>query len=126
MKNEFFREGANACKIKLDEVQKVEEPTHTELDLIGESNLKPIKAPLRRSSRVPYQSDRYYNFLIQDDDPIKLDKNDEDSITYMEAMQRPDFQKWLEAMKFKMKSMEINAVWTLVDPPEEIKFIRCK
>ena len=55
--------------------------------------MEPIEAPLRRSSRVPHQLDRYYDFLIQNRDPIKLDEKDEDPIIYMEAMQRPDFQK---------------------------------
>ena len=47
-------------------------------------------------------------------------------IIYMEAIQRPDSQKWLEAMKFKMESVEINGIWTLVDPPEGIKSIGYK
>ena len=29
-------------------------------------------------------------------------------------------------MKSKMESMKINDVWILVDPPEEVKPIRCK
>ena len=45
-----------------------------------------IPALLRRSGRVPRQPDRYYSFLIRDDDPIELDENDEDPITYMDAM----------------------------------------
>ena len=52
-----------------------------------------IPAPLRRSDRVPRQPDRYYNFLVRDGDPIKLDENDENPITYMDAMQRSDFEK---------------------------------
>ena len=52
-----------------------------------------VEAPLKKFDRVLYQSDRYYDFLIWDDDPIELDKNDEDSITYMDAMQRSDFEK---------------------------------
>ena len=56
----------------------------------------------------------------------ELDENDEDPITYMDAMQRPDSEKWLEAMKSKMDSMKVNDVWTLVDPPEGVKPIRCK
>ena len=74
------------CKIKLDEVQEVDVPIHTELNLIGESNLKPVEAPLRSFSRVSHQLDRYYDFLIQDGDPIEFDENDEDPITYIEAM----------------------------------------
>ena len=62
LKKKFLGEGANACKIKLDEVHEMEGLTHTELGSIGESNLEPVEAPLRRSGRVPRQSDRYYGF----------------------------------------------------------------
>ena len=44
----------------------------------------------------------------------------------MDTMQRPDFKKWLEAIKSEMKSMKVNDVWTLVDPPKGVKFIGCK
>ena len=64
LEKKFLGERANTCKIELDEIHEVEGPTHTKLDSIGESNPKPVEAPLRRSSRVPHQSDRYYNFLI--------------------------------------------------------------
>ena len=64
--------------------------------------------------------------MIQDGDSIELDKNDEDPITYIDVMQRPDFKKWLEAMKFKIESIKVNDVWTLVDSPEGVKPIGCK
>ena len=54
LKKKFLRERANTCKIKLDEVQEVEGPTHTKLDLIGESNPEPVNALLRRSSKISY------------------------------------------------------------------------
>ena len=85
-KKKFLGEGANANKIKLDEFHKVEELAYIESDLIEKSNLEPVKAPLRRSNRILRQLDRYYSFLIRDSDPIELDENDEDLITYMEAM----------------------------------------
>ena len=44
----------------------------------------------------------------------------------MDAMQRSGSEKWLEAMKSEMKSMKVNDVWTLVDPPEGVKPIGCK
>ena len=78
--------------------------------MIEESNPESVEAPLRRSDRVLCQSDRYYNFLDQNGDPIELDENDKDLTTYMEAMQMSNSQKWLEAMKFEMESMEINGV----------------
>ena len=64
LEKKFLGEGANAYKIELDEVQEVEGLTHTELDLIEKSNLTPVEASLRRSDRVPHQSNRYYSFLI--------------------------------------------------------------
>ena len=107
----------------------MEKPTQIaepEPDLVR-SDPKPIvPAPLRRSGRVPRQLDRYYGFLIRDGDPVELDENDEDLITYMDAIQRPDSEKWLEAMKSEMESMKVNDVWTLVDSPEGVKSIGCK
>ena len=51
------------------------------------SNLEPNEqTSLRRSDRVPHQSDRYLGFLIWDGDPVKLNENDEDLITYMDAI----------------------------------------
>ena len=44
----------------------------------------------------------------------------------MDAMQRPNSEKWLDAMNSEMESMKVNDVWTLVDPPEGVKPIRCK
>ena len=76
---------------------------------------------MRRSGKAPHQSDRYYSFLDRNDDPSELDENNEDPITYMDAIQRSDSDKWLEAMKSEMKSMKINDVWTLIDPFEGLK-----
>ena len=91
------------------------------------SNLEPIvDAPLRRSDRVSHQSDRYYSFLIRDGDPVKLDENNEDPITYIDAIQRSDSNKWLEVIKSEMESMKVNDVWILVDSPEGFKPIGCK
>ena len=128
LEREFLGEGIVASKVELDEVQEVEKPTHSEPirpELIG-SEPVPEVAPVRRSGRVPRQSDRYFGFLVRDGDPIELDENDEDPITYMDALQRSNSEKWLEAMKFEMESMKINSVWTLVDPPEGVKPIGCK
>ena len=129
LEKEFLSEGTIASKIELNEVQQQEEPIHTqttiESDLIR-SNPEPIMQPSRRSGRVQHPPDRYYGYLVQDGDPVELDENNEDLITYMDAMQRFDSELWLEAMKSEMESMEINHVWTLVDIPEGIKPIGCK
>ena len=65
------------------------------MNLIGELNLELVEEPLRRSGRVPRQLDRYYSFLIQDGDPIELDENDENQITYMEACKGPTLRNSL-------------------------------
>ncbi|KAL0420316.1 UNVERIFIED_CONTAM: Retrovirus-related Pol polyprotein from transposon TNT 1-94 [Sesamum latifolium] len=51
---------------------------------------------------------------------------DNDPKTYGEAMSDIDSDKWLEAMKFEMDSMGSNQVWTLVDPPKDIRPVGCK
>ena len=88
----------------------------SEPDLIRSNMEFLTQISLRRSGRVPHQSDRYLSFLIQDGDPVELDENDENLITYMDEMQRSDSDKWLEAMKFEIESMKVNDVWILVDP----------
>ncbi len=128
LEKEFLSEGTKSSNVELREVQHVEDPTpSTELvesDLIR-SDPKPIlDAPLRRSGRVPRQPDRYYDFLVRD--PVELDENDEDPITYMAAIQRHHSDASLGAMQAEIESMKVNDVWTLVDPPEGIKPIGCK
>ena len=50
----------------------------------------------------------------------------DEPITYHEAMMSLDYEKWLQAMKSEMQSMYDNHVWNLVDPPEGAKVIGCK
>ena len=64
-----------------------------ESNLIRSNSELIVEAPLRRSDRVSHQPDKYYNFLVWNGDPTELDENDEDLITYMEAIQRSDSQK---------------------------------
>ncbi|KAL0411099.1 UNVERIFIED_CONTAM: hypothetical protein Slati_3699600 [Sesamum latifolium] len=51
---------------------------------------------------------------------------DNDPRTYGEVMSDIDSDKWLEAMKSKMDSMDSNQVWTLVDPPKGVRPVGCK
>ena len=88
MEREYLTESTKA-NVKLNEVQQEEVHLHSEIamepTLFG-SNPELVKEPLRRSGRVPYQSDRYFGFLACDGDPIELDENDEDPIIYMDAL----------------------------------------
>ena len=51
--------------------------------------------------------------------------NDED-MTYAEAMADPDSEKWQDAMKSEIESMKKNQGWNLIDPPEGVRTIECK
>ena len=130
LKKKFLIKETDTTKVKLYEVRSIEVPIQI-TKLIKSNlirlNLEPlIEAPLRKSDRVSHQLDKYYNFLIWDGDPIELDENDEDLITYMDAMQRSDSDKWLDVIKSEMKFMKIIDVWTLVDPFEKIRPMGCK
>jgi hypothetical protein len=50
----------------------------------------------------------------------------EDPLTYAEAVDIPDSNKWLEAMISEIQSMYDNTVWNLVAPPIGVKLIANK
>jgi hypothetical protein len=52
--------------------------------------------------------------------------NHDELATYTEAMEGPESEKWLEAMKSEIRSMYDNQVWTLVDIPSDRKAIENK
>ncbi|WVZ70235.1 hypothetical protein U9M48_018915 [Paspalum notatum var. saurae] len=64
-------------------------------------------------------------FLTMGRHDILLLDNDEPK-TYKEAVMGPDSKKWLEAMRFELKSMANNQVWNLVEPLDEVRPIKCK
>ena len=51
---------------------------------------------------------------------------DNDPLTYRDAMDDPDKEKWQEAMNLEMESMYSNSIWKLVDLPNEVRPIGCK
>ena len=92
LKKEYLTESAKA-NVVLNEVRQEEVPLHSKIAIesaLIRSNLEPIEESLRRSGRVPHQLDRYFGFLVHDGDSIELDENDEDPITYMDALQMSD------------------------------------
>ena len=52
--------------------------------------------------------------------------NQDDPLTYRDAMDDSDKDKWQDAMNQEMESMYSNFVWELVDPLEDVKPIGCK
>ena len=49
-----------------------------------------------------------------------------DPINFHQAMQDSNFQKWIDVINKKYKSMQDNQVWDLVSLPENKKLIDCK
>ena len=47
-------------------------------------------------------------------------------MTYRDAMDDSDKDKWQDAMNHEMESMYSNSVWELVDQPEDVMPIGCK
>ena len=52
--------------------------------------------------------------------------NQDDPLTYRDAMDDYDKDKWQDAMNQEMESMYSNFVWELVDPLEDVRPIGCK
>jgi hypothetical protein len=61
---------------------------------------------------------------MEQHDILLLD-NDE-PMTYTEAMMGQDSEKWLGAMESEIESLHDNQVWNLVDPIDGVRHIRCK
>ncbi|WVZ81432.1 LOW QUALITY PROTEIN: hypothetical protein U9M48_028809 [Paspalum notatum var. saurae] len=64
-------------------------------------------------------------FLTMGRHDVLLLDNDEPK-TYKEAVMGPDSEKWLEAMRSKLKSMADNQVWNLVEPLDQVRPIEYK
>ena len=84
-------------------------------------------APLRRSMRERRSaiSDDYVVFLKKNEDSNNGVMED-DPITVRQAIQDPNSEKWIEAMREEYKSMQHNKVWELVQLPEGVKPVGCK
>ena len=75
----------------------------------------------RRSTRER-TAPEWYGHLVM---AVMLDEQDEPT-NYKEAMEGPESEKWLEAMKSEIGSMYDNQVWNLVDLPEGRKAVENK
>ena len=61
-------------------------------------------------------SDSDMNFIIENNNTPHIIEND-DPMTYSEAVISRNSDRWLKAIKFEMDFLYINQVWTLVEVP---------
>jgi hypothetical protein len=80
-----------------------------------------IEQTKRRSARVCKTPQWFGNPVLS----VMLTDLDEPA-TYMEAMEGPESEKWIEDMKSEIRSMYDNQVWTLVEIPSDRKAVENK
>jgi hypothetical protein len=128
IEKEFLSKGVSGSKVQLDEIQETPKNVSAPTDPIQEvQDVVPpdVEAPApRRSIRARHTTEKFTLQTTEQCDILLLD-NDE-PMTYTEAMMRPDSEKWLRAMEFEIESMHDNQVWNLVDPIDGVRPIGCK
>ena len=128
LEKEFLSKGFSGSKVQLEEIQETPEtvsaPTEDPRD-VQDVAQPVVEAPApRRSIRARRATDKL-NLLITEERHVLLMENDE-PLTYKEAMMGPDSDKWLEAMESELKSMHDNQVWNLVDQIDSVRPVDCK
>jgi hypothetical protein len=128
MKKEFLSKGVSGSKVQLEKIQKTPKNVLAPTDPIQEvHDVVPLDvealAP-RRSMRAHHPTKKFtlltteqYNILLLDND---------EPMTYAEAMMGPDSEKWLRVIESEIESMHDNQVWNLVDPIDGVRPIGCK
>jgi hypothetical protein len=114
--------------VQLEEIQETLENVSAPTDPIQEvQDVVPpdIKAPAsRRSIRARHATKKFIPLTTEQRDILLLD-NDE-PMTYTEAMMGSDSKKWLGDIKSKIESMHDNQVWNLVNLIDGVRPIGCK
>jgi hypothetical protein len=118
IEKESLSKGVSGSKVQLEEIQETPKNVLAPTD-------PDVEAPApRRSIRARRATEKFTLLTMEQRDILLLD-NDE-PITYMEAMMGPESEKWLGAMESKIEFMHDNQVWNLVDPIDGVRPIGCK
>jgi hypothetical protein len=130
LEKEFLTKGVGERKVELGEIDEIslEIPSSATKIVPDTPSIKEeVGAPDEnqgvlakqtncRSTRVRKSPEWFGNPVLS----VMLTDQDEPA-TYTEAMEGPESEKWMEAMKCKIRSMYDNQVWTLVDIPSDRK-----
>jgi hypothetical protein len=118
LEKEFLSKGVTVSKVQLEEIRETPENVSAPTDLVQEVQdvvLPDVEAPAPRRSIKAHRATKKFTLLTTDQRDILLLDNDE-SMTYTEAMMGPDSEKCLGAIEFEIESMHGNQVWNLVYP----------
>ncbi|KAI5436310.1 hypothetical protein KIW84_022689 [Lathyrus oleraceus] len=109
LEKDFISKGISGRKVQLKEIpesQSIDTPMEEleqETQVVVEEQLVQVEQDQRRSDRIRHIPERY-GYLITDQGDVLLMDQDE-PVTYQEAITGPDSEKWLEDMKSEMDSM---------------------
>ena len=104
LEKEFILQKDSGRNIELEEVQQLDisQPNHNIV------SIEPgYTTPIRRFDRVHHAPERY-GFIIKNNE-AQIIENDE-PLTYTDAVMSRDSDRWLEAMRSEMDSMYVNQV----------------
>jgi hypothetical protein len=127
LEKEFLSKGVSGSKVQLKEIQETPENVSGPTDPLQEvQDVVPpdVEAPATcRSIRARLATEKFTLLTTERRDKLLL--NNDELMTYMEAMIGLDSKKWFGAMEFKIQSMHDNQVWNLVDPIDGVRPIGC-
>ena len=133
LEREFISKRDSGSKISLEEVSDTTDGLENEqldMEIVPQVQVTPLPEPvqetqdIRKSTRVHREPERY-GWIVTPHDDVLLVENDE-PLTYEEAVASIDSEKWLDAMNSEIDSMYTNQVWELIDAPIGVKPIGCK
>jgi len=86
---------------------------------------EPQVIPLRRSERQRRSAitNDYVVYSLEHECDLSID---EDPVSFRQAMESNNSEKWFDAMKEELKTMDDNKVWDLVELPKGAKRVGCK
>ena len=116
LEKEFLSRGVSGSTVQIEEIR--EEPARGDSGKALEA--EQVVVPFPVTAPEPRRSER----LQSAHDVLMLDSDE--PTTYSEAMVRSDSESWLGAMRSKLKSMDENQVWNLVDLPDGARPVKCK
>ncbi|KAK2417007.1 secreted RxLR effector protein [Trifolium repens] len=130
LEREFISKGISGRNVELEEIQEpptigqsMEEHEREPQDVVEEQPAQ-VEQIQRRSNRIRHEPERYGYLITEQGDVLLMDQDE--PVTYQEAITGPESEKWLEAMKSEIDSMYTNQVWNLVEPPVGVRPIGCK